>query len=87
MKGTTHRALRSWTAPRCTLRPAFTGQHGEQAQRHRPWYTQKESPTFADMLAACRLQLWQEWFRAESGVEVVREASLAWLLEYVATST
>jgi hypothetical protein len=63
------------------------GQHGEQAQRHRPWYTHKETPTFADMLAACRLHLWQEWLRAESGVGVDREAKLAWLLEYVATST
>lgn len=63
------------------------GQHGRQAERHRPWYTQKETPTFADMLAACRLQLWQEWLQAESGVEGDCKERLAWLLEYVATST
>ena len=63
------------------------GQHGKQAERHRPWYTKKESPTFADMLAACRLQLWQEWLGAESGSGVDQEEKLAWLLEYVATST
>ncbi len=63
------------------------GQDGGRAERHRPWYTQKERPTFADMLAACRLQLWQEWLEAESGVERDRKERLAWLLEYVATST
>ena len=52
------------------------GQHGPQAQRHRPWYTHKETPTFADMLAACRLQLWQdlaqdrEWFRSGFGGKI-----------------
>jgi len=63
------------------------GQHGPQAQRHRPWYKHKPTPTFADMLAACRLQLWQEWLQKESGSKADREEKLAWLLEYVATAS
>jgi hypothetical protein len=65
---------------------AWAGQHGPQAQRQRPWYKHKETPTFADMLAACRLQLWQEWLRGESGSEADVERKRTWLLEYVATS-
>jgi len=26
-----------------------SGQYGPQAQRHRPWYKDKETPTFADV--------------------------------------
>jgi len=66
---------------------AMAGQHGPQAQRRRPWYKHKPTPTFADMLAACRLQLWQEWLKTESGSKADSEAKLAWLLEYVATSS
>jgi DDE superfamily endonuclease len=65
---------------------AQAGRDGSQAQRHRPWYRDKPTPTFADMLAACRLQLWQAWLKAESGSGADAEAKLAWLLEYVATS-
>jgi hypothetical protein len=65
---------------------ALAGQHGPQAQRHRPWYKHKPTPTFADMLAACRLQLWQEWLHSESGSKADTEEKLAWLLEYVATA-
>jgi len=65
---------------------ATTGHAGEQAQRHRPWYQHKETPTFADMLAACRMQLWQHWLRAEGRSAAEREVKLTWLLEYVATS-
>jgi len=66
---------------------AQAGQAGEQAQRQRPWYKNKETPTFADMLAACRVQLWRHWLTDESGSAADREAKLAWLLDYVATST
>jgi hypothetical protein len=62
------------------------GQYGPQAQRHRPWYRHKATPTFADMLAACRFQLWQQWIKAESGCKAEGEEKMAWLLEYVATS-
>ena len=65
----------------------LVGQHGPQAQRHRPWYKHKPTPTFADMLAACRLQLWQEWLQSESGSKAPTKEKLAWLLEYVATSS
>jgi|HubBroStandDraft_6_1064221.scaffolds.fasta_scaffold184460_1 hypothetical protein len=65
---------------------AMAGRQGPKAQRHRPWYRDKPTPTFADMLAACRLQLWQEWLDAESGCRADAKAKLAWLLEYVATS-
>jgi hypothetical protein len=65
---------------------AESGQHGPQAQRHRPWYKEKETPTFADMLASCRLPLWQAWLTAESASGADTEEKLGWLLEYVATS-
>ena len=64
----------------------LAGQEGDQAQRHQPWYRHKQTPTFADMLAACRLQLWQEWLNSESASKPDAEEKLAWLLEYVATS-
>jgi len=60
---------------------AQAGQYGPPAQRHRPWYANKETPTFADMLAACRLQLWQAWLTTESGSGADAEEKLAWLLE------
>jgi hypothetical protein len=65
----------------------MAGQQGPQAKRHRPWYKHKQTPTFADMLATCRLQLWQEWLNGESGSQADAKAKRAWLLEYVATST
>jgi hypothetical protein len=65
---------------------AESGQYSTQAQRHRPWYKDKETPTFADMLATCRLQLWQAWLKAESASGADGEEKLRWLLEYVATS-
>ena len=65
----------------------LAGHEGQQAQRHRPWYKHKETPTFADMLAACRVQLWENWLKAESAAPADREEKLAWLLEYIATST
>ena len=66
---------------------ALAGRQGPQAHRHRPWYKHKLTPTFADMVAACRLQLWQEWLQKESGSTADREEKLAWLLEYMATSS
>jgi hypothetical protein len=66
---------------------AEAGHAGEQAQRQRPWYKHKETPTFADMLAACRVQLWQHWLGDGSGAVADREDKLTWLLEYIATST
>jgi hypothetical protein len=39
---------------------AAVGKRGKQVRRDRPWYTQKKTPTFADMLGALRLNLWDE---------------------------
>jgi hypothetical protein len=66
---------------------ARAGQAGAQAQRQRPWYQKKETPTFADMLSTCRFQLWDHWLNEESASVAVREEKIAWLLEYIATST
>jgi hypothetical protein len=66
---------------------ALAGHAGEQAQRQRPWYQNKETPTFADMLAACRYQLWDHWLNDEGASVAEREEKLAWLLEYIATGT
>jgi hypothetical protein len=62
---------------------AQTGQHEPQACRHRPWYKDKVTPTFADMLACCRLHLWRNWLENASGQS---EENLDWLLEYLATA-
>jgi hypothetical protein len=62
---------------------AQTGQHQPQAQRHRPWYKDKVTPTFADMLACCRLHLWQNWLENSPKQS---EEKLDWLLEYAATA-
>jgi hypothetical protein len=62
---------------------AETGRHGRQAHRHRPWYKDKASPTFADMLSCLRLHLWQGWLSSEPGRG---EEKLQWLLEYLATA-
>jgi hypothetical protein len=45
---------------------ATAGQHGPQVQRHRPWYTRKVTPTFADMLGALRLAHWDTLFLKEA---------------------
>jgi hypothetical protein len=65
---------------------AWSGRDGEQAHRRRPWYKNKPTPTFADMLAACRLQLWRHWLK-ESSPAAGYAQKLAWLLEYMATSS
>ena len=62
------------------------GHAGTQAHRQRPWYQNKPEPTFADMLAACRIQLWQHWLTEECGSEAELEEQLNWLLTYMATS-
>ena len=62
---------------------AQTGHNEPAAPRQQPWYTHKVSPTFADMLACCRLHLWSNWLHHEPGKT---EERLAWLLEYVATA-
>ena len=59
------------------------GRHEPAAQRQRPWYKHKVEPTFADMLACCRLHLWRHWLASDPAQA---EQRLAWLLEYAATA-
>ena len=63
--------------------------HGAQepaADRERPWYRDKVRPTFADMLASCRLHLWRHWLeQAPTPAEL--EQRWQWLLNYLATAT
>ena len=46
------------------------GHEGSHVERERPWYKEKVTPTFTDMLAALRLQLWEQEVFGESAVEV-----------------
>jgi hypothetical protein len=46
---------------------ATAGQEGSQVQRVRPWYRDKVSPTFSDMLGALRLQQWENHLYGPSG--------------------
>jgi hypothetical protein len=62
---------------------AQVGQNEPQAHSHRPWYKDKVSPTFSDMLSCLRLHLWRNWLESEPAD---REEKLAWLLEYLATA-
>lgn len=63
---------------------AQVGQHQMQAHRHRPWYKDKVEPTFADMLACCRLFLWENWLKSDPART---QEKLSWLLEYLATAS
>jgi DDE superfamily endonuclease len=62
---------------------ATAGQAEPAAQRHRPWYLDRVTPTFADMLWACRLHLWVGWLASEPAEW---EEKWVWLLEYLATA-
>jgi len=42
---------------------------GSHVVKDRPWYTTKITPTFADMLGALRLQMWEATIYGESGEE------------------
>ncbi len=56
------------------------------ATRERPWYKRKVSPTFADMLACCRLHLWRHWLSA-AGTPEEGQRRWHWLLNYLSTAT
>ena len=45
------------------------GHEGSHVVRERPWYYNKCTPTFTDMLGALRLQMWQHKVFGESGEE------------------
>lgn len=65
----------------------LSGQDGPQAARERPWYRHKVTPTFADMLASCRLCHWQAWLDAKSASKAELDEKWEWLLNYIATSS
>ena len=46
------------------------GHRGSHVLRERPWYKQKVTPTFTDMLGALRLQMWEYEVFGASGEEV-----------------
>lgn len=59
----------SWFVPSVSVVwYAAVGKSGPQVRRDRPWYTQKKTPTFADMLGALRLNLWNARITDRSGV-------------------
>jgi hypothetical protein len=46
------------------------GHRGSHVDRERPWYLDKVTPTFTDMLGALRLQMWEREIFGESGEKV-----------------
>jgi DDE superfamily endonuclease len=46
---------------------ATEGQGSPEVKRERPWYKQKKTPTFADMLGVLRLQHWKMLFSKKLG--------------------
>ncbi len=61
------------------------GEESEVAERAAPWYRTKRGPSFADMLAALRLHLWQSWYDGHPPDE--QERALRWLFHYISTAT
>ena len=45
------------------------GHRGSHVDRQRPWYRDKPSPTFTEMLEALRLQMWESEVFGETGAE------------------
>jgi hypothetical protein len=56
----------------------------EQADMAAPWDTDKKTPTFADMFATLRLQLWRHWYADATPEE--QTGLLDWLFHYIATA-
>jgi hypothetical protein len=56
------------------------GHEGSHVERERPWYEDKVSPTFTDMLGALRLQMWESKIYGESGEEPPTPESIRRLL-------
>ena len=56
------------------------GHEGSHVERERPWYEDKVTPTFTDMLGALRLQMGESRIYGESGVEVPSPESIKRLL-------
>jgi hypothetical protein len=64
---------------------AVVGKQGKQVRRDRPWYTQKKTPTFADMLGALRLHLWDERITSTSSKPTRTPKILRMLVNSLAT--
>ena len=64
---------------------AMHGAGHKTPQRHRPWYKHKPEVTFADMLATCRYQLWENWLK-NSASDAELDERRAWLMEFLATA-
>ncbi len=45
------------------------GHEGSHVEKERPWYKEKVTPTFTDMLGALRLQMWEQEIYGASGSE------------------
>jgi hypothetical protein len=56
------------------------GHEGSHVERERPWYKDKVTPTFTDMLGALRLQMWESKIYGESGQEPPTPESIKRLL-------
>ena len=69
-----------------TLWYAMKGVVKEQVRRERPWYQNKPDPTFADMLATCRYDLWTAWLKPNSDSQADFHTKIDWILKYLATS-
>ena len=63
---------------------AVAGREGSQVERDRPWYTTKKTPTFADMLGALRLQLWEKHVSGRLGSDEDHAELLDSLINWVA---
>ena len=61
------------------------GREHREAKRHRPWYP-KSVTTFSDMLACCRLALWENWWSQRGDKCPANGPPVEWFLEYVATA-
>ena len=60
------------------------GHRGSHVERDRPWYKQKVTPTFTDMLGALRLQMWEHAIYGASGDEAPSPECVRKLLQKLA---
>lgn len=60
------------------------GHEGSHVVKDRPWYSQKVTPTFTDMLSALRLQMWEYEVFGEAGEDVPSPECIESLLHKMA---
>ena len=61
-----------------------SGHGGGHVHRDRPWYRDKVSPTFTDMLGALRLQMWRHEIYGPTGAETPSKETIETLLHKMA---